>query len=145
VALCESIVAEWPADEWAVLGSSLGGFYATVLHNRHAVPAVVIDPAVDPARDLAAHIGEQRGWQHPDDRFFFRAEFIDELRTLARPGLADASHVLALIATGDELLDWREMSQRYIGAQQHIVPGSDHALSDFDAHLPVVLEWLGLA
>lgn len=145
VELCESLVADWPQGDWAVLGSSLGGFYATFLQNRHRVPAVAINPAVDPARDLAAHIGEQRTWQRPDDRFFFRPEFIAELRALALPGLADPSRVLAVIATGDEVLDWREMSARYQGAAQHVVEGSDHALSDFVAHLPGVLAWLGLA
>jgi hypothetical protein len=145
MALCEGIVSTGPAGDWAVLGSSLGGFYATVLHNRHRVPTVVINPAVDPARDLAAHIGEQHTWQNPDDRFFFRAEYVDELRALARPGLAAPDQVLAIIATGDEVLDWREMAARYGGATQHIVPGSDHGLTDFDAHLPVALRFLRLA
>jgi hypothetical protein len=144
IALCERIVAGWPPGEWAVLGSSLGGFYATVLHNRHAVPTVALNPAVDPARDLAAHIGEQSTWQRPDDRFFFRAEYVDELRALVSAGLAAPERVLAVIATGDEVLDWREMAARYGGATQHIVHGSDHGLSDFDVHLPVVLRFLGL-
>jgi hypothetical protein len=52
---------------------------------------------------------------------------------------------LAIIAKGDEVLDWREMAERYEGAQQLLLEGSDHALSDFDAQLPAVLDFLGLA
>ena len=52
---------------------------------------------------------------------------------------------LPIIATGDELLDWREMSARYKGAPQRIVQGSDHALSDFDDHLPHILKFLRLS
>jgi predicted esterase YcpF (UPF0227 family) len=128
----------------AVCGSSLGGFYATAVAERHGCPAVVINPAVDPARDLAAHIGEQTAWHDPAQHFFFRPEFVDELRALTVPSITRPERTLALIAKGDELLDWREMSARYAGARQHIVQGSDHALSDFDDHLPILLEFLNL-
>jgi predicted esterase YcpF (UPF0227 family) len=49
-----------------------------------------------------------------------------------------------VIAKGDELLDWREMGARFAGARLHLIEGSDHALSDFDAHLPQVLRFLQL-
>ena len=52
---------------------------------------------------------------------------------------------MAVIAKGDELLDWREMSARYRGSHLRIVEGSDHALSDFDEHLPHLLHFLELA
>ncbi len=134
---------DWP-DTLAVMGSSLGGFYATWLAQQRPCRAVLINPAVDPARDLARHIGEQAVWQQPEARFFFRREFIDELRALQVGPLQQPERCLAVIATGDEVLDWREMQARYAQAQLRIVPGSDHALSDFDAHLPAVLDFLGL-
>jgi hypothetical protein len=52
---------------------------------------------------------------------------------------------LAVIAMGDEVLDWREMQARHAQAKLRIVPGSDHALSDFEAHLPAILAHLGLS
>ena len=58
IELAKRGTADWPRDGQAVLGSSLGGFYATVLAERWGCPAVVMNPAVDPARDLAAYIGE---------------------------------------------------------------------------------------
>jgi hypothetical protein len=48
-------------------------------------------------------------------------------------------------ATGDEVLDWREMATRYADSQLQVVQGSDHALSDFDDHLPAMLAHLNLA
>ena len=136
--------ASWPATTAAVVGSSLGGFYATALAHRRGWRCAVINPAVDPARDLAAHIGELTAYHDPAERFFFRPEFIDELRALAVPAPADPARTLAIVATGDEVLDWREMSARYAGAGLRLVEGSDHALSDFDAHLPALLGFLGL-
>ena len=48
----------------------------------------------------------------------------------------------ALIAEGDEVLDWREMVSHYQGARIHLLDGSDHAVSDFEAHLPALVRWL---
>ncbi len=138
-------IAGWPHGRMAVVGSSLGGFYATVVAERTGCPAVLLNPAVDPARDLAAHIGEQATWQNPDDRFFFRAEFIDELRALAPAQLTRPERYFAVIAKGDEVLDWREMAARYAGARIRLLEGSDHALSGFDDDLPQVLQFLHLA
>ncbi len=144
VALLMDGVGDWPADRSAVLGSSLGGFYATVMAQRTGWPAVVMNPAVDPARDLARHIGEQTLFHQPEERFFFRAEFVQELRELQPPAITRAPRYLAIIAKGDELLDWREMCARYAGAQLRLLDGGDHALSDFDDHLPHILRFLQL-
>ena len=107
--------------------------------------AVLLNPAVDPARDLARHIGEHHRLARPDERFFFRAEYIDELRALARRRSTRPERYLAIVAKGDEVLDWREMAARYAGARIELLEGGDHALSDFDAHLPDVLRFLELA
>lgn len=145
VALVMAGIAAWPHDRMAVIGSSLGGFYATVVAEASGCRAVLLNPAVEPARDLMQAIGETTAW-HSDERFFFRAEFIDELRVLAPPSrLAHPERMLAVIAKGDELLSWREMTGRYAGARICLLEGSDHALSDFDAQLPEVLAFLGLA
>lgn len=140
-------VAGWgidPAADLAVVGSSLGGFYATVLAARLGCRFVVMNPAVEPARDLAAHIGEQTTWQDPTDRFYFRAEFIPELQALRPAVVSPVQRGLAIIAQGDELLDWREMVARYHGVRIKLLEGSDHALSDFDEHLADILGFLEL-
>jgi predicted esterase YcpF (UPF0227 family) len=144
IALAEQGVADWPRATMAVLGSSLGGFYATVLAERLGCPAVLLNPAIDPARDLAAYIGEQRAFHDPHERFVFRAEFVDQLRALAPGPITKPERYFAVIAKGDELLDWREMTARYRGARIRLLEGSDHALSDFDDHLPALLEFLRL-
>jgi hypothetical protein len=136
--------AQWPQATMALVGSSLGGFYATVLAERLGCPAVLLNPAVDPARDLAAHVGEQRAFHDPAQHFFFRPEYVDELRALTPGPLTRPERYFAVIAKGDELLDWREMSARYAGARIRLLEGSDHALSDFDDHLPSLLNFLHL-
>ncbi len=144
MALIQRGTADWPADQMAVVGSSLGGFYATALAQQRGCRAVVLNPAVDPARDLAAHIGEQTAWHDPAEHFFFRPEYIDELRALQTGPLTHPERTFAVIAKGDELLDWREMTARYASARIRLLEGSDHALSDFDAHIDAVQEFLAL-
>ena len=144
-ALIDEGTAAWPAGRMAVVGSSLGGFYATWLAQRRGCKAVLLNPAVDPARDLAAHIGEQTAWHDPAERFFFRPEYVDELRALEAGPLTAPERFFAVIAKGDELLDWREMTARYAGAPTRLLEGGDHALSDFDRHIGAVLDFLELA
>jgi predicted esterase YcpF (UPF0227 family) len=134
----------WPVHSMAVLGSSLGGFYATVVAEALGCAAVVLNPAVDPARDLVRYVGDQTTYHDPAQHFEFRAAYVDELRALRPPRIADPSRYAAVIAKGDELLDWREMSERYTGSHMRLLDGSDHALSDFDRHLPFVLDFLRL-
>lgn len=144
MAQVEAGIAGWPKGRMAVVGSSLGGFYATWVAERHGCPAVLLNPAVDPARDLDKYIGELTAFHDPEERFFFRAEFIDELRALTVPAITRPGRYLALIARGDEVLDWREMSGRYPGARQIVLDGGDHAISDFEDHLPSLLHFLKL-
>ena len=140
-----AITADWPAATAAVIGSSLGGFYATIVAQSLGCRAVLVNPAVDPARDLAAHIGRQTMYHSADESFDFRAEYVDELRAMAPPDpLAHPETILAIIAKGDEVLDWREMTARYAQGPLKLVAGSDHGLTDFESHVPDLLRHLRL-
>ena len=137
-------IAAWPRERMAVVGSSLGGFYATHVAETTHCKAVVLNPAVHAARDLAKYVGEQSSWHDPGDRFVFEPGYVDELRALECGALADPSRYFALIAKGDEVLDWHEMTARYAGARIKLLQGSDHALSDFDQHIDEVFAFLDL-
>ena len=142
-------MAGWPQEagfeSLGVVGSSLGGFYATWVAEQTGCKAVLLNPAVEPARDLKHHIGEQTVWQDNQQRFFFEPRFVDELRALHAGPLKAPQNYLAVIAKGDEVLDWREMAARYQGAQLRLLEGGDHALSDFELHVPAILDFLALA
>jgi predicted esterase YcpF (UPF0227 family) len=137
-------IAGWPARHMAVVGSSLGGFYATHVAETMGCRAVLLNPAVDPARDLARHIGEQTAWHDPQERFYFEPAFVEELRALEHGPVARPQDYFAIIAKGDEVLDWREMTARYPGARIRLLEGGDHAISDFEAHMDEVFAFLAL-
>jgi uncharacterized protein len=138
-------IARWPVGQMAVVGSSLGGFYATYVAQQTGCRALLLNPAVHAARDLSKYIGEQVAWHDPDERFYFSPKHVDELRALEAGPLRQPAHCFAVIAKGDEVLDWREMAGRYPGSRIKLLEGSDHALSDFDEHIDEVFAFLDLA
>lgn len=138
-------IQAWPRASMAVVGSSLGGFYATCVAEQTGCKAVLLNPAVHPARDLAQYIGEQTSWNDPTERFFFLPEYVDELRALECGRLTLPERYLPIIAKGDEVLDWREMHARYASAPVTLLEGGDHALSDFDDHIEAILAFLNPA
>lgn len=127
-----------------LVGSSLGGFYATWLAEQLGCRAVLINPAVYPARDLRSQLGVQTMY-HDDTPFEFLPRHVDELLMLQVSAITFPQRYLLIAATGDELLDWREMAAHYSGAKKIVVQGSDHGMSDFEKYLDQVLSFAGLA
>ncbi|AOW15875.1 esterase [Hydrogenophaga crassostreae] len=144
--------ADWPARTTTVIGSSLGGFYARGFCLQKNCRAALFNPAVYPARDLAQYIGEQTTWHDPEEHFFFQPEFVTELiqqqstiERLSPLHPATAERLFAIVAKGDEVLDWREMLGFCQGGTVRLLPGGDHAISDFDDHMDALFEFLNLA
>ena len=123
-----------------VVGSSLGGFYALWLAEQLGCKAVLLNPAVNAARDLATQVGEHHMY-HSNAPFVFLPEYVDELAAIHVPRITQPDRYFLLAATGDEVLDWREMRDRLAGCRQRVVQGSDHGLSDFEEWMPEVLEF----
>ncbi len=124
----------------AIIGSSLGGFYATWLAERRGCRAVLLNPAVNPFRDLDQHVGVSTEY-HSNARFEFKAEYVDELRALKVDAITRPERYYLIAATGDEVLDWREMVAHYPGARQRVIQGSDHAISEFEQYVDEVLDF----
>ena len=74
---------------------------------------------------------------------------VDELQAMASAAITRPERYLAVIAEGDEVLDWREMRDRYADCAMRVLPrdapGSDHALSRFELQMPEVLAFAGLS
>ncbi|MES2316749.1 MAG: YqiA/YcfP family alpha/beta fold hydrolase [Pseudomonadota bacterium] len=140
IALALKLVDGVPAAELAIVGSSLGGYYATHLAERLGCRAVLLNPAVVPLKDLEQHVGVTTQY-HSDQPFEFKREYIDELRALAVPAITQPERYFLIAATGDEVLDYRDMLAHYAGAKQHVIDGSDHAISEFKQYVDEVLDF----
>lgn len=143
IALALALASHIPADQLTLIGSSLGGFYATWLAEQLGCRAVLLNPAVVPPRDLASYVGVTTQF-HSDAPFEFKTEYIGELHALAIKKITRPQRYLLIAATGDEVLDWREMTAHYPGAQQIIIEGSDHSISEFAEYADQVLAFCGI-
>ena len=138
IALALSLVEGVPADELAIIGSSLGGYYATWLAERLGCRAVLLNPAIVPLQDLDKHVGVTTQY-HSDEPFEFKREYIDELRALAVDPITRPERYFLIAATGDEVLDYRDMVAHYAGARQQVIQGSDHGIAEFPDYVESVL------
>ena len=125
-----------------LIGSSLGGFYATWLAETCGARAVLVNPAVRPYELLAGLVGRQKNF-HTGEEYEFTLQHIAELRALEVGAIAPARYLL-LVETGDEVLDYRHAVAKYAGCQQIVIVGGDHGFSDFADYLDVVLGYCGM-
>jgi hypothetical protein len=122
-----------------LLGSSLGGFYATHLAEKHDLKAVLINPAIDPHVGLRAYLGPQRNL-HTGEPYELTEAHLRQWQALHVPRVTPRRYLL-IVETGDEVLDYRKSVERYAGAEQVVVPGGDHSLQSFPQHLERILEF----
>lgn len=141
--LVERAVAACAAPP-TLVGSSLGGFYATWLAERHNCRAVLLNPAVIAPISLEKYIGPQTNL-YTGEIFDFTAQHLEQLRGLEVVRITRPERYLLVVETGDELLDYRAAVERYMGANMIVRAGGDHSLASFSEHLPAILKFAGLS
>jgi uncharacterized protein len=142
VAVAEAEITRLPGG-LTLVGSSLGGFYATWLAEKHGLRAVLINPAIDPHVGLRAYLGPQQGF-HGGGSYELTEEHLQEWRALFVSEVHPERYLL-LVETGDEVLDYRAAVRKYLGAEQVVVQGGDHSLASFPEQIPLVLKFAGMA
>jgi uncharacterized protein len=143
IAAIEALMPRHPGAPSCLVGSSLGGYYATFLAEKHSTRAVLLNPAIEPHVGLRAFLGEQKNL-HTGELYQLTEAHLREWRKLWVPCITPQRYLL-VVETGDEVLDYRRALERYAGAEQIVVQGGDHSLQSFERHLPRILEFAGLA
>ena len=123
-----------------VVGSSLGGYYATWLAERHGLRAVLINPAVVAPLALESFVGTQDNL-YTGERFEFTHQHLDELRTLEVAAITRPERYWLLAETGDEVLDYSHAVIKYAGARQTILEGGNHGFSRWNDYLDAVIDF----
>jgi predicted esterase YcpF (UPF0227 family) len=141
IAQAEAIISA-QARPLTLVGSSLGGFYATCLAEKHDLRAVLINPVVVAPIPFSEFIGTQTNL-YTGETFEFTAEHVEQLRALELPRVTPERYLL-LVETGDEVLDYRLALARYAGCRQQVRAGGDHSFTCFPDLLPQLLEFCGL-
>ncbi|MCD8547738.1 MAG: esterase YqiA [Aeromonadaceae bacterium] len=125
-----------------VMGSSMGGFWATRVAQQYGLPAVVINPAVRPDRLMAAHFLGPQCNPHTGVQYHLGAEQVDQLAALCCNELSQTERLWLLQQQGDELLDYRQALALYQGCRVTLEPGGSHAFEGFERYCPAIVEFL---
>lgn len=123
-----------------LVGSSLGGFYATHLAEKHGWKAVLVNPAVHAHVLMRGALGPQTNW-HTGEKWLFTEAHLNELAALDVPAISRPERYLLLAQTGDEVIDYRDAIAYYAGARQIIEDGGDHGFAGFERHYQTILDF----
>ena len=137
MALLEREVSGLPADQVTLVGSSLGGFYATYLTEKLGMRSVLVNPAITPHDGLRAYLGPQKNL-YTGDEYVLTEEHLAQLAGLHVRNPTKMDSYLLMHTTGDELLDWRIAVNHFQGCRQVIVQGSDHGFREFGDYIDMV-------
>jgi len=138
----QSIIEQYPQDEWFVVGSSLGGYFATYFSEQYNIKAVLINPAIKPYELLADYVGEQVN-PYTQEHFWVKTEHMEQLKALEQVKIT-GNNYLVMVQTGDEVLDYQLTEQKFKQAQLIVQKGGDHSFINFEKMLPVIDKFLQL-
>lgn len=140
IAGVEALLSGCPPGSVTLVGSSLGGFYATHLAEKHGCRAVLVNPAVHAHLLMRGSVGPQTNW-HTGEKWQFTAAHLAEVAALDAPAITRPERYLLLVQTGDEVLDYRDAVAYYAGARQIIEEGGDHGFAGFERHFQTILDF----
>ncbi|MFK3793690.1 MULTISPECIES: YqiA/YcfP family alpha/beta fold hydrolase [Pseudomonas] len=126
-----------------LVGSSLGGYYATHLAERHGLKALLINPAVNPHRLFDGYLGPQQNL-YTDETWELTLDHVAALEALEVPPPQDPERYQVWLQTGDETLDYRHAQAYYRACALRIQAGGDHSFQGFTGQLPAILNFAGI-
>lgn len=139
MAQVNALIATSPTSP-TLVGSSLGGFYATVLAERHGLRAALINPLVPARVNLDTMVGPHQNY-HSGESFTFTSDHVAQLRKLDMPAITRPERYWLLVETGDEVLDYRHALERYAAVRQTIVPGGNHSFTCWTDYLDDIVRF----
>ncbi len=130
-------------EQPVLIGSSLGGYYATYLAQRYHLKALLINPAVRPHALFRDFTAEQIN-HYSGERWLLTEAHVQALAALEVAAPADAERFRVWLQTGDETLNYCLAEQYYAGCSVQIEQGGDHGFQGFAEHLPALFSFAGL-
>ena len=124
-----------------LVGSSMGGFFATNLIEKYGMRGVLVNPAVKPALGMKSLLGKNKNFQGTDFRTFDTCH-IDEYRDITCEEIENKSNYLVLLQSDDEVLDYRDAAEYYAGCKTIIEQGGDHSFTNYQNYLEDIYHFL---
>jgi predicted esterase YcpF (UPF0227 family) len=139
--ILKSIVKTRSFGEIGLIGSSMGGFFATCLAEKYDLRAVLINPAVSPARGLGSWLGENINYV-TGDKWVLKPKHIEEFKNMDPSKIKRLGNYLVFVQTGDEVLDYQDAETRYTGSNVIVEQGGNHAFTGYGQKLNDIYKFL---
>ncbi len=141
IELLSQIIESSQNHPLALIGSSLGGFYATWLASKYNLQAVLINPAVNPQELLVGLLGKNTNY-HTGQEYQLTTEHIEQLKALQVSVIERVENFMVLLQTGDEVLDYRLANKKYIQSHLILEQGGSHSFEDFPLYCEEIYQFL---
>jgi len=128
-----------PDQHWYLIGSSLGGYFATYLSQKYQLPAALINPAVTPYLLLEEYIGKQVN-PYTNEAYFIESQYMNDLKMLEQAEISKNNY-LVMVQTGDEVLDYQQAVEKYKNSRLIVQNGGDHSFIDYQLMLPKISDF----
>ncbi len=137
----QQVIDPLPIQDLALVGSSLGGFWAKYWVQRYDVPAVLINPAVAPDKLLARYLGQPLANYYSADTYVLNEQHAAFLRQCDGGSLLRPENLWVWLQTGDDTLDYRQAAEYYAACDLYIEEGGNHSFAGFNERLPLLLQF----
>jgi hypothetical protein len=127
----------------ALIGSSLGGFYATYLSQKMGLKAALINPAVTPQLLIRDYLGRNQN-PYTDNVFFLTEQHIADFEAMLVEPLLGPDDLLVLLQTKDETLDYRLAVEKYHACHLQVEPGGSHRYVGYAEKMAQIISFLQL-
>lgn len=141
IGLLRSLIENQQPEPVYLVGSSMGGFFATCLAEQYGLRAVLINPAVSPGRGLRDWLGENSNYI-TGEKWTFKPQHIEEYLALDPREIKYKSNYRVLLQTGDKVLDYRDAQARYQGCDIVTEQQGDHSFINYYQHLTAIHQFL---
>ena len=132
---------------WYLIGSSLGGYFASHLSEKYNYPCALINPAIKPYELLEDYLGEQVNPYTEEVYQVTKAHMIDLKAIEPKSPAFDAqqkNNYLVMVQTDDEVLNYKQAVEKYQHCRLIVEQGGDHSFVNFEQHLPTIIEFFQL-
>jgi uncharacterized protein len=140
----ESIIEELLPEPVYIMGSSLGGFWATWLVEKYGLRAVLINPAVKLEMFKADYVNVELKNYHSDNTYILSETDVDDLKAADIKSIQYHDNYWLMVQTGDETLDYRFAVEKYAGCKQLVENGGDHSFQNFEDKIGDAMNFLFL-
>ncbi len=134
IKLLSYLVEKLKDDNLYLFGTSLGGFYAMFLAVKYKVPAILINPSVNPYESLKDEVGKQINYK-TNEEYEFTKEHLNTLKEL-QPSKEEIDkakdYIYVYLDEEDELLDSKETAEFFKDFYVVMYPGGNHRFQHMD-------------